>query len=48
MPLFNLSPETKLFWKYLGIITLIIVVLFLVMTGESIINNLLEPLKHQK
>lgn len=48
MKFFNLSPEIKLFWKYIGISILIIVVLFFVMTGESIINNLLEPLKHQK
>lgn len=41
-----MSPEMKKFWKYIGIIVLIIVFLLLLMIGESVINNSLEPLKH--
>lgn len=40
-----MKPETKLFWKYIGIGFLAFVVLLLILFGESIIINLLEPIK---
>lgn len=39
-----MKPEDKKLLKYLGTIILAIVVLFLIMAGESIINNFLENL----
>lgn len=45
MKLFILSPEKKKFWQNLAMIVLIIVFFTVLMSAESIIDNLLAPIK---
>lgn len=40
-----MKPETKYFIKCLGILAIAVVLLLLAMSGESLIDNLLKPLK---
>ncbi|HEY5590641.1 MAG TPA: hypothetical protein VIK55_06445 [Paludibacter sp.] len=40
-----MKPENKQLLKYIGILVVAIFVLLLAMSGESIIDNLLKPLK---